>query len=199
MNCAVAGVPPLDWVNGEGSVEMPATDVLRLTAAAGTDWTNDAFGGAQQHAATLLGFVPTEDFSLSARVRVRGARTTFDAAVLAIWGDNDHWAKLCFENSLQGQAMVVSVVTNGFSDDCNSTLVAEEAVYLRIVRSGAGWAFHSSTDGHDWVFVRVFRLDFAGPVRVGFLAQAPMGDRCVAEFDAVAYSADVPADLRNGS
>ena len=199
MNSVGAGVPPLDWVNGEGLAETPATDVLRLTAAAGTDWTNDAFGGAQQHAATLLGFVPTEDFSLSARVRVRGARTTFDAAVLAIWGDDDHWAKLCFENSPQGQAMVVSVVTNGYSDDCNSTLVAEETVYLRIVRSGAGWAFHSSADGRDWVFVRVFRLDFAGPVRVGFLAQAPMGDRCVAEFDSIAYSTAVPADFRNGS
>ncbi|WP_233197178.1 DUF1349 domain-containing protein [Cryobacterium sp. N21] len=199
MNVVVPGLPPLEWANEEGSVKAHGHDVLVLAAAAGTDWTNDAFGGPQQQAAPLLGFVPTEDFSLSARTRVRTERTTFDAAVLAIWGDHGHWAKLCFEYSPQGQAMVVSVVTNEYSDDCNSTLVSEGSVYLRIIRSGKGWAFHSSTDGHDWVFVRVFRLAFDGPVRVGFLAQAPMGDRCIAEFDNIKYSTNVPADLRNGS
>jgi hypothetical protein len=95
--------------------------------------------------------------------------------------------------------MVVSVVTNEYSDDCNSRLVSGESVYLRIIRSGEGWAFHSSTDGHDWVFVRVFRFAFDGPVRVGFLAQAPMGDRCIAEFDNIEYSTNVPPDLRNGN
>ena len=199
MNVVVPGVPPLDWVNGVGLAETPASDVLVVTAAAGTDWTNDAFGGPQQHAASLLGFVPSGDFSLSVRARVLTERTTFDAAVLAIWGDTDHWAKLCFEYSPQGQAMVVSVVTNGYSDDCNSTVVTEDSVYLRVVRSGSGWAFHSSADGHNWVFVRVFRLAYDGPVRVGFLAQAPMGDQCVAEFTNITYRATVPANFRDGS
>jgi len=199
MVLAVSGVPQLEWADGQGLADMPRTGVLVVTAASGTDWTNDAFGGPQQHAASLLGFVPSGDFSFSAQTRVLTERTTFDAAVLAIWGDNDHWAKLCFEYSPQGQAMVVSVVTNEYSDDCNSTVIAEDSVYLRIVRSGLGWAFHSSTDGHNWVFVRVFRLAYDGPVRVGFLAQAPMGDRCVAEFTNITYSTTVRADLRDGS
>jgi regulation of enolase protein 1 (concanavalin A-like superfamily) len=199
MNVVVPGVPPLEWVNGEGRADLSGPGVLVVTADAGVDWTNDAFGGAQQHAATLLGFIPSEAFSLSVRARVLTERTTFDAAVLAIWGDSDHWAKLCFEYSPQGQAMVVSVVTNEYSDDCNSTVVSDDAVYLRIVRSGSGWAFHSSTNGHTWVFVRVFRLAFDGPVQVGFLAQAPMGDKCVAEFSDISYSTTVPSDFRDGS
>lgn len=199
MNVAVTGVPPLEWVNGQASAETPKTGVLRVTAAAGADWTNDAFGGPQQHAASLLGFVPIGDFSISARARVLTERTTFDAAVLAIWGDADHWAKLCFENSPQGQVMVVSVVTNTYSDDCNSTVVVDDSVYLRIVRSGSGWAFHSSADGQNWAFVRVFHLDYEGPVHVGFLSQAPMGAECVAEFDHITYSDTVPVDFRDGS
>lgn len=199
MNIGLRGVPQLDWVNGEGTAEIPAAGVLRITAAAGVDWTNDAFGGAQQHTATLLGFVPSGDFSLSANAVVVGERTTFDAAVLAIWGDRDHWAKLCFEYSPQGEAMVVSVVTNEYSDDCNSTLVAEGAVHLRVTRVGAGWAFHSSVDGQSWDFVRIFRLAHAGPVSVGFLAQAPFGQSCVAEFHNISYSAAIPADFRDGS
>ena len=199
MNIDTPGVPPLEWVNGGGTAENPADGILRITAAAGVDWSNDAFGGPQQHAATLLGFVPSGDFSLSARAVVHGERSTFDAAALAIWGDRDHWAKLCFEYSPQGEAMVVSVVTNEYSDDCNSTVVSEEAVYLRVTRSGAGWAFHSSVDGHTWVFVRVFRLASAGAVSVGFLAQAPLGESCVVEFDNITYSTAIPADFRDGS
>ncbi|MGO4595069.1 DUF1349 domain-containing protein [Leifsonia sp. 2TAF2] len=198
MPSVIENLPPLTWTNGEGVAEWPTPDRLILTAAAGTDWTNDALGGPQQHAATSLGFVPTQDFTLSARVRVHPPRSTFDAAVLAVWGDKDHWAKLCFEFSPQGQAMVVSVVTNGYSDDCNSTIVTADHVFLRLAKLGSGWAFHSSADGRTWDFVRVFRVPFDGPVNVGFLAQAPMGDTCVAEFDTIEYSTTVPADLRNG-
>ena len=199
MNIDMLGMPQLEWVNGEGTVAIPADGILRITAAAGVDWTNDAFGGAQQHAAKLLGFVASGDFSLSANAVVVGERSTFDAAVLAVWGDRDHWAKLCFEYSPQGEAMVVSVVTNEFSDDCNSTLVAEGAVHLRVTRYRAGWAFHSSVDGHSWDFVRIFRLAHDGPVSVGFLSQAPFGESCIAEFRNISYSAATPADFRDGS
>lgn len=198
MNVVIPGLPELDWTNGPGAARIDNRS-LHLTAARGTDWTNDALGGPQQHGATALGFVAAGDFALSARARVRGERTTFDAAALAIWGDRDHWAKLCFEFSPQGEAMVVSVVTNKYSDDCNSRVVTDASVYLRIVRSGAGWAFHSSADGIEWTFVRVFRLDFTGPVSVGFLSQAPLGDRCDAEFTEISYSTVVPTDFRDGS
>jgi uncharacterized protein len=199
VKIVIPGLPPLEWANGQGSAETPTDALLGLTAAAGADWSNDVFGGPRKHTATLLGFIPTDDFYLSARVMVQGERTTFDAAVLAIWGDRDHWAKLCFEYSPQGQAMVVSVVTNDFSDDCNSTVVTEDAVYLRVTRSGEGWAFHSSTDGHSWEFVRVFRIEYDGPMSVGFLSQAPLGDLCIADFDHMTYSTSVPADFRDGS
>lgn len=202
MTTAVPRLPALEWAGVEGAAEYLEHDdggELRVTAAAGVDWTNDAFGGPQQQAATALGFVPTGDFTLSAKVRVLTDRTTFDAGALAIWGDPDHWAKLCFEFSPQGEAMVVSVVTNDYSDDCNSTLVHDDAVYLRIIRSGKGWAFHSSTDGSTWTFVRVFRLAFDGPVRVGFLVQVPMGETCTAVFDSISYSTTLPGDVRDGS
>lgn len=115
-----------------------------------------------------------------------------------LWADSDHWAKLCFEFSPQGRAMVVSVVTNDFSDDVNSTLVAQDSVHFRIARVGPAWAFHSSADGEHWDFVRLFRLQTELPVQVGFLAQAPLGDRCDARFDRIALSADIPLDLRDG-
>lgn len=198
MSIAIPGIPDVSWTGPTGAASFDE-GVLRLTAAPGTDWTNDALGGPQQHAATSLGFVSAGDGVLSARTRVLTPRTTYDAAVLAVWGDRDHWAKICFEFSPQGEAMVVSVVTNDFSDDCNSTIVEDDWVYLRVTRSGPGWAFHSSRDGVDWTFVRVFRLDYAGPVSVGFLSQSPTGETCVAAFDEITYGPTIPGDLRDGS
>ncbi|MBM7832901.1 regulation of enolase protein 1 (concanavalin A-like superfamily) [Agromyces cerinus] len=196
----VAGLPVLEWTNGAAGADVDDdAGELRLRASAGVDWSNDPLGGPGQHRASLLGFRPSGDFALSARVRVVGERSTFDAAALGLWCDEDHWAKLCFEYSPAGQAMVVSVVTNGFSDDCNSTVVEEPFTHLRVARLGSAYAFHASTDGARWDFVRLFRVHTDVAPVVGFLAQAPMGTTCDARFDAIRFTDVAPADLRDGS
>lgn len=202
MPSNVAALPALTWTGttGEDSYDA-ASGALTITAAAGTDWTNDALGGAQQHRATALAFpVPDGDFTLSARVQVQGHRSTFDAAVLALWSDEDHWAKLCFEFSPQGAAMVVSVVTDHYSDDCNSLVVQEPYVHLRVARAGTAFVFHSSFDGVRWDFVRLFRLPQGRhPFQVGFMAQAPTAQTCSAVFDQIAFGPGAVDDQRNGA
>ncbi|WP_426989301.1 DUF1349 domain-containing protein [Pseudarthrobacter sp. Y6] len=196
----MAGLPPLAWTSAAGQVSYDeAGNALTLTAAPGVDWSNDSIGGEQQHRASALGFTAPAHFSLSARVMVVSPRTTFDAGVLSLWADKDHWAKLCFEYSPKGEAMIVSVVTNTYSDDSNANLVSGPWTYLRVSRLGPAWAFHSSANGLDWCFVRVFRLHTDKSVRVGFLAQAPMGDSCVARFDSIEFTSHSPSNLRDGS
>lgn len=195
----IPGLPPLEWTSSPSHASYDdAEGTLTLTATAGVDWSNDSLGGEQQHRASALGFTAPESFSLSARVLVASPRTTFDAGVLSLWVE-DHWAKLCFEYSPQGEAMVVSVVTNGFSDDSNGPVVTAPWVYLRVSRVGPAWAFHSSLDGRVWSFVRLFRLETVKPVHVGFMAQAPMGERCEVRFDTIELTEKPPADLRDGS
>ncbi|GAA3862107.1 DUF1349 domain-containing protein [Leifsonia kafniensis] len=201
---SVGPLPGLTWVpqNGAASFDHDRGQ-LTVVAEPGVDWSNDSVGGSRQTDASLLGFEAPAEFSLSARVRVGGQhdgqRTTFDAGVLALWSDSDHWAKLCFEYSPAGQPMVVSVVTNEYSDDCNSSIVTSDAVYLRITRTGPAWAFHASADGITWDFVRLFRLATTTPVHVGFLSQAPMGQSCVALFNEIRFSRSAVRDLRDGS
>ena len=60
---------------------------------------------------------------------------TFDAGVLLLWVDERHWGKLCFEFSPAGEAMVVSVVTRGVSDDANAFMVTGRSVWLRVSES----------------------------------------------------------------
>jgi uncharacterized protein len=182
--------PPARWSIADG----PA-----LTIAAGprTDLFVDPQGNAETlNAPGLLGEL-SGDFVLSARVRVDFA-ATFDAGVLLLYAHDRLWGKLCFEYSPQRQPMVVSVVTRGVSDDCNSFVVDGNQVWLRVARLGRALAFHASTDGTFWQFVRHFALDEAGTLAAGFLAQSPTGDGCAATFDMIRYLPGRLGDLRSG-
>ncbi|MFJ5955257.1 DUF1349 domain-containing protein [Paenarthrobacter sp. NPDC092416] len=193
-------LPLLTWSASAGQAAYNEEErALTLGAAPGVDWSNDSLGGEHQHRATALGFIAPAQFALSARVIVTSPRTTFDAGVLSLWADKDHWAKLCFEYSPQGEAMIVSVVTNAYSDDCNSSVITAPWIYLRVSRVGPAWAFHASADGRVWDFIRLFRLSTDNPVQVGFMSQAPMGETCLARFDNIVYSTMAPADNRDGS
>ncbi|KQM38360.1 DUF1349 domain-containing protein [Microbacterium sp. Leaf203] len=199
MTLSLPDLPDLHWTGVEGDARVDARGALTLTSRGGVDWTNDATGGPAQHAATALAFAaPEGDFTLSARVRVTGERSTFDAGALALWSGPQRWAKVCNEFSPQGDSMVVSVVTNDFSDDANGAVFATDAVFLRIARVGAAFAFHYSLDGESWPFLRVFRLDAdSSTLSVGFLAQAPMGAGATAVFDEIRFDRSSLRDLRD--
>jgi uncharacterized protein len=175
---------------------------LILTAAAGTDLFIDPAGpgdaGPLPDAGRLVGLPPAGDFMLAARVSV-GFASTYDAGVLLVHAAERQWAKLCFEYSPQQRPTLVTVVTRGTSDDCNSDAVDDGAVWLRITRSGVAWAFHASTDGTWWRLLRYFALDSAGLARVGFLAQSPTGPGCAATFDQITFRSGAPGNLRDGS
>ena len=93
-----------------------------------------ASGDATLNAPALLGSLPG-DFLLAARLKVSFA-STFDAGALVLWQDERTFAKLAFEFSPQRQPLVVSVVTRGESDDCNSVAIDAGAVWLRVARLG---------------------------------------------------------------
>jgi uncharacterized protein len=196
------GSPPCRPVVEDGA--------LTLFAAAGTDMFIDPSGAEASvppDAGRLVGHPPDGDFTLTARTAVTFA-STFDAAVLLVYADDRHWAKLCFELSPQQIPMAVTVVTKHASDDCNSFEVSGQELWLRITRIGQAWAFHASTNGQWWRLLRYFTLadPATGPVNgrpqatmVGFLAQSPTGAGCTATFDHIALRAGAPADLRDGS
>ena len=151
------------------------------------------------NAATLLGTPPEGDFRFSARVAV-DFRSQYDAGVLLLWADEQHWAKFCFEFSPAARPMVVSVVTRGVSDDANAFTVADRSIWLRISRLDRVYAFHASTDGTTWQLIRVFSLgDSVAGHRIGFEAQSPTGDGCTVTFDRIAFDQESLRELRDGS
>ena len=184
-------IPPVDWRFD------PATG-LSITAGPKTDLFNDPAGTIViDNAPCALMTPPDSNFLLSAKVSV-GFGATYDAGALQIRVSEDRWAKLCFEYSPQGQPMVVSVVNRGVSDDCNSVVIDGHEVFLRLARTPRTLAFHYSTDGRFWHFVRYFSLGLTDVVRAGFSAQSPTGAQCQAVFSEIFYRAGTLADNRSG-
>ena len=195
---SIAGVPfPVRWLNEPLSWRATEDD-LTVAAEPGTDWFVDPqqTSAPKLNAPALVGDA-RGDFQLSARVAVDFAGT-YDAGVLMLYADDRSWAKLCFEYSPQREPMVVSVVTRGLSDDCNSFVVDGSSVWLRIARIGKAFAFHASTDGSNWSLVRHFALEPGAEPSVGFAAQSPTGDGCRVTFDRVEYREAHLVDLRSG-
>ncbi|MDJ0461795.1 DUF1349 domain-containing protein [Streptomyces sp. H27-C3] len=147
----------------------------------------------------LLG-APEGDFQLIARVTA-GLAASGDAGVLYLHVGEREWAKLCLELS-PDRPTVCTVVTRGHSDDANSFVVDGDRVWLRISRTGKTFAFHASTDGEHWTFVRIFTLgtpERAAAALVGFMTQSPVGEGCVVTFDRIEFRPSWPRGLRDGT
>ena len=181
------------------------TGTLTLTGEARSDLFIDPSGGSLDRPAAgyVLGVPPRGDFTLSARITVPFA-SSFDAGVLMVHAGPERFAKACFEFSPQRKPMAVSVVTRGVSDDANGRFVEDgSTLWLRVTRTGRAWAFHSSLDGKWWDMLRYFTLEEPeeerDAVRVGFLAQSPVGKGLKVTFAQIAYAEGAPEDLRDGS
>ena len=188
----------LRWLSEPGRSSVPNGAALVLEAGPRTDWFADPGGVAEAvtNAPALVGEV-RGDFLLGAHVTVEFAGS-FDAGVLVLRADERTWAKLCFEYSPQRQPMIVSVVTQGFSDDSNAYVIAGNQTFLRIARLGRAFAFHASEDGAYWQLIRHFTLEPAAQLAAGFVAQSPTGAGCTATFAEIVYTPERLADLRSG-
>ena len=192
-----ADVPfALEWLRPSAEWTAEAARLV-VGAPARTDWFVDPVSTrAVRTAPVLLGSPPPGDFTWAAHVVVDGD-AMFDAAGLFVYDDDDHWAKLALEVTGAGPT-IVSVVTGTFSDDCNSTVLAQSSAWLRVARVGEAIAFHTSDGGRRWELVRVFRPR-SSESRIGFLCQAPTGSGCTGTFDAIAFTARSLGDIRDGS
>jgi regulation of enolase protein 1 (concanavalin A-like superfamily) len=196
---SIAAVPmPLRWLTEPQTWSVPGGASLLIAAGPRTDRFIDPRLAAEPklNAPALVGD-PSGDYLLSARVTV-GFAERFDAGVLVLHAGDRVWAKLCLEYSPQREPMVVSVVTRAVSDDCNSFVVDGPSVWLRVARIGPAFAFHASTDGRSWSFIRHFALEADSEPAVGFAAQSPLGEGCAVTFDEIAYDNARLGDLRSG-
>ena len=191
---------PLTWTHPPTDWRMADDGALAIQTGPVTDLFTSPMGDPAVDNSPRLLFDVAGDFTLSARVTV-DFRAKFDAGVLLLYAGPAYWAKLCFEYSPLDEPTVVSVVTRGLSDDCNSVVVGSNRVYLRVARLGQAFAFHYSVDGKMWHMVRVFSLGDFGEtegIGAGLSVQSPTGEGCTATFDRMEFSRHTLGDIRSG-
>jgi hypothetical protein len=188
---------PTAWLNPPRDSEFSAAGGLRITAGSKTDWFIDPGTGRGPLNAPALLFRAARPCLCRARVTIHPA-ATYDAGALVVYARANAWAKFCLEQSPQGELTVVSVVTRGVSDDCNAFPVEGGTAFLRVARLKRAFAFHVSRDGAAWKLIRYFTLGKTPAVRLGFLAQSPLGDGCEAAFTEILYEPRLLTDIRSG-
>ena len=198
----IAGLPaPLTCLTpNHAEAREVEPGVVTLTAGAKHDMFADPGSDSLVLSASAFTFETTGDFQFRARVKVHFQKK-FDSGVLVGLFSDEKWFKICAEVDPLGHRRVVTVVTNGRSDDANHTLLVGDDIHLRITRTGAAFALHSSADGSLWDLARYFTLGEPGDrvLRLGIAAQSPAGEGTDATFSEFGWKAEGLSDNRDGS
>jgi regulation of enolase protein 1 (concanavalin A-like superfamily) len=166
--------PPLNW-------EALPFGGIRVKVQPKVDYFQDPAGGHNKDDAPYLWLDADGDFVAQAHL-MPTFTTTWDAGALMARFDAQHWAKLCYESTDLGTHAAVSVVTNGKSDDANGANLTADSLWLQLFRAGDVFGMHYALDGKNWQMVRLFKL--AGPpvMKVGLVAQCPVGPGTTIDF-----------------
>lgn len=191
------GLGILSWMREPARWEALPGGGLRIAAPARTDAFRNPNGEAPRLNVPFLSLEVEGDFVARARVRPTFA-STYDAGALMVYADETHWAKICYESTDFGTHAAVSVVTNGLSDDANGVDLAVDEVWLQIVRVGDVFAMHYALDGRDWHMVRYFALPVPSRVKVGLVAQSPVGPGTTVDFGEFVIESRSVKNLRAG-
>jgi uncharacterized protein len=187
---------PLEWKNRPASFDLH-DDSVTISSGPATDWYISPLDGDVSASAPILLFHPSGDFILTTKVTV-DFKAKWDAGALFAYASDSVWAKFAFERSYYEESTIVTVVTRDVSDDCNSTVLHGNSVWLRMARVGQTLAFYASPDSSGWKLVRGFTFGSNADVRVGFEAQSPAGAGATAVFSDITYSPRTVQDVFRG-
>jgi len=176
--------------------EFSGKNRIYLTAIPNTDFMCK-FNLFEKDSASLFYKEISGDFTVSSKLSVLGENFG-DATILMVRESHNRWIKLCIELGPDGRCSVVSVITDGWSDDANGELLPSNEAWVRITRKGNFFGLHYSLDGMNWRFVRAFGLKLEKKIKVGYGIQAPRSLNCTGTVDDFKISDKIIKDFRNG-
>lgn len=177
---------PLYWENTPTGFKQSGSSIV-IKAGEKTDMFRDPNVTYNTDNAPKLLFVADSNFVLTATIHHAFA-SKWDGGAIVLKVDSLYWIKFCFEKDYTGQHRVVSVVTKGISDDCNSVAVAGNTVYYKVAKAGNVITLYYSIEGLHWFLIRHLVFDTPTPLKVGFLAQSPTGKTCTVTISNIHYS-----------
>lgn len=188
---------PYTWDNEPIAWACLPNQGLRIYAPSHTDLFLDPLEAASADTAPFMWVEMTGDFV--ARLRVQPSfQADYDAGGLVVRQDDKRWIKLAYERTDLGNPAIVSVVTNGVSDDANGADLNSPSVWLQLARVGDVFALHYALDGEHWRMTRLCKLPMEATVKVGAIAQSPRGVGCAVDWLALTIESRTLAHPRDG-
>jgi regulation of enolase protein 1 (concanavalin A-like superfamily) len=190
------------WMNESKAIYENDSLVIEATPKSDFFCNNGAVAEAgitpdSLHNAPLYYQEVTGDFVMRVQVS-HEFKDVYDAAVIMVMQDLQVWAKACFEKTDFDTHAVVSVVTNQTSDDANGCNIDGDTVWLQVARVGNNFAFHYSLDGRKFDMMRFFSLPVQETIKVGLVAQSPLGQGGARYFRHYSLQAVTVDNIRAG-
>lgn len=195
----VGGIAFERQLNGGAAATELTSDSVTISSGAKTDFFRETDGStAYGNAPVILAAIDnTRPFTFTVNVTPQfGA--TYDAGALYLWVREDNWLKFAFEQDERGRSRIVTVRTQGTSDDNNHDVLTAKSAFLRISSDTVTLGFYHSVDGRSWQLARVFRNDYPPRLWLGLGAQSPSGIGNHARFASIRLSDRSVKDFRAG-
>lgn len=171
-------------------------NVITMEAGRGTNLFNDMCSDYRDDYFPFYHVTQKGDFVVRCKISPE-FKALFDLGCIIVYENTDKWIKFAFENADSGHPAMVSVITDGVSDDCNGEKIYEDGVWMQIIRIGNNFSLHYSKDKEVWTLVRIFRLDMTEEVKLGISAQSPIGDGCTVKFEGLEILENKYTNLRH--
>lgn len=176
--------------------------VVTMTATRGQDFFIDPSGGkANTSSPILLTEVDnTKPFTIQAKIKTHFTQDgTYNAGVLFLYDNDEHWQKFCFEQDERGKHRVVTVRTVGTSDDNNSEVVSgQDFIYFKYSSDTKVVGSYYSFDGETWYMARLYRNDYPAKLYVGISNQCPTAETSKSEFSQMSLTQKAVENFRLG-
>ena len=108
------------------------------------------------------------------------------------------WQKLAFEQDEYGNHRIVTVRTQGTSDDKNHDKIDAKSVYMKISSDTRTIASYYSLDKKEWHMVRLYRNEYPDQIYLGISSQCPQHGGCTSIIEDITLSHDNVGDFRMG-
>jgi uncharacterized protein len=159
------------WENKAKSFSVGENEII-IEAGEKTDMFRDPNVTYTTDNAPKLLFSADSNFVLSCAIEHEFVNK-WDGGALVLKNDSLSWIKFCFEKDYTGAKRIVSVVTKGISDDCNSLEIGANRAFFKVAKAGKVIMLYGSEDGIKWFLIRHLQFEAKSGFRVGFMAQSP--------------------------
>lgn len=183
-------------------VSVAADGALTFRCGEGRDFFCDPNDGKLSNNTLPILLLPTDNtkpFTLTAKVTPGFTEEgLYNAACLIVYANDTLWQKLCYEQDEYGNHRVVSVRTQGTSDDNNHDKQEAETVYLKISSDTHTIASYYSVDKKEWHMVRLYRNYYPESISLGVASQCPQKGECTSRIEDLTLTHHNVGDFRIG-